>query len=375
MITPTTGIVTIESDLQQADNTTGIVTATGNVRIVYPDQRVVATARQAQYYSKEGRVVLSGDVDVIQADGHAIKAERVVYDVNRERISAEPPLGARSLAVTAWLTPPPPRNRCPHSSSRWQQAMSLNLHNIVLAVNGRVLVNHVSLELSPGEVVGLLGPNGAGKTTTFGLVTGLIRADAGEILMDGLDIRDLPMPQRARLGIGYLPQEPSVFRQLTVRDNLCLALQESATPKAIRRDRLEALISDFHLKAFQDRKGFQLSGGERRRCEVARALAVGESGPRYLLLDEPFAGVDPIAVADLQQLIDQLRNRGMGLLITDHNVRETLAITDRAYILSDGSILASGTSDQVGSDPWCGATTWARISGYEFVTTLQPAHH
>ena len=218
--------------------------------------------------------------------------------------------------------------------------MSLNLDNIVLAVNGRVLVNHVSLELSPGEVVGLLGPNGAGKTTTFGLVTGLIRADSGDILMDGLDIHDLPMPQ-----------EPSVFRQLTVRDNLRLALQESATPKAIRRDRLEALINDFHLTAFQDRKGFQLSGGERRRCEVARALAVGELGPRYLLLDEPFAGVDPIAVADLQQLIDQLRNRGMGLLITDHNVRETLAITDRAYILSDGSILASGTSEQVGSDP------------------------
>jgi len=229
--------------------------------------------------------------------------------------------------------------------------MSLDLHNIVLSVNGRVLVNNVSLELFPGEVVGLLGPNGAGKTTTFGLVTGLIRADSGEILMDGLDIRDLSMPQRARLGIGYLPQEPSVFRQLTVRDNLRLALQESATPKAMRRDRLEELINDFHLTAFQDRKGFQLSGGERRRCEVARALAVGESGPRYLLLDEPFAGVDPIAVADLQQLIDQLRNRGMGLLITDHNVRETLAITDRAYILSDGSILASGTSEQVGSDP------------------------
>jgi lipopolysaccharide export system ATP-binding protein len=229
--------------------------------------------------------------------------------------------------------------------------MSLQLRDVVLAVNGRVLVNQVSLELSPGEVVGLLGPNGAGKTTTFGLVTGLIRADSGEILMDGMDIHALPMPHRARLGIGYLPQEPSVFRQLTVRDNLRLALQESATPKPLRRDRLEALIHDFHLTAFQDRKGFQLSGGERRRCEVARALAVGESGPRYLLLDEPFAGVDPIAVADLQQLIEQLRLRGMGLLITDHNVRETLAITDRAYILSEGSILSFGTSEQVGSDP------------------------
>ena len=229
--------------------------------------------------------------------------------------------------------------------------MSLELVDVVLAINGRLLVNHVSLQLEPGEVVGLLGPNGAGKTTTFGLVTGLLRPDAGQVALDGLPIERLPMPQRARLGIGYLPQEPSVFRQLSVRDNLSLALQESGTPLEIRRDRLEGLVEDFHLTAFQHRKGYQLSGGERRRCEVARALAVGAEGPRYLLLDEPFAGVDPIAVADLQQLIEQLRERGMGLLITDHNVRETLAITDRAYILSEGSILASGSSAEVGSDP------------------------
>lgn len=229
--------------------------------------------------------------------------------------------------------------------------MSLLLQDVFLAIQGRTLVNNVSLELAPGEVVGLLGPNGAGKTTTFGLVTGLLRPDSGTILMDGLDVQALSMPQRARLGIGYLPQEPSVFRQLSVRDNLRLALAESSTPKPIRRDRLESLITDFHLQAFQHRKGYQLSGGERRRTEVARALAVGESGPRYLLLDEPFAGVDPIAVADLQELIDQLRQRGMGLLVTDHNVRETLAITDRAYILSEGSILASGSSDEVGTNP------------------------
>ena len=229
--------------------------------------------------------------------------------------------------------------------------MSLELLDVVLAISGRLLVNHVSLQLEPGEVVGLLGPNGAGKTTTFGLVTGLLRPDSGRVSLDGVEIEHLPMPQRARLGIGYLPQEPSVFRQLSVRDNLSLALQESGTPAELRRERLEGLIEDFHLTAFQHRKGYQLSGGERRRCEVARALAVGVAGPRYLLLDEPFAGVDPIAVSDLQQLIDQLRSRGMGLLITDHNVRETLAITDRAYILSDGSILASGSSEQVGSDP------------------------
>jgi lipopolysaccharide export system ATP-binding protein len=161
----------------------------------------------------------------------------------------------------------------------------------------------------------------------------------------------MPMPRRARLGIGYLPQEPSVFRQLSVRQNLQLALQQSGTPVRLRRDRLEQLIEEFHLGGFQHRKGFQLSGGERRRCEVARALAVGPDGPRYLLLDEPFAGVDPLAVADLQSLIGSLRDRAMGLLITDHNVRETLAITDRAYILTEGSILASGPSEEVAHDP------------------------
>ncbi|MFO8238235.1 MAG: LPS export ABC transporter ATP-binding protein [Prochlorococcaceae cyanobacterium] len=229
--------------------------------------------------------------------------------------------------------------------------MSLVLDDVFLALGGRVLVNHVSITLEPGEVVGLLGPNGAGKTTTFGLVTGLLRPDEGRVLLDGQDISRLPMPRRARLGIGYLPQEASVFRQLSVRDNLCLTLEESGTPSSLRRQRLDTLISEFHLGAFEHRRGYQLSGGERRRCEVARALAVGEAGPRFLLLDEPFAGVDPIAVADLQELIAGLRRRGMGVLITDHNVRETLAITDRAYILSDGAILASGPSADVGHDP------------------------
>ncbi|MGL6133602.1 MAG: LPS export ABC transporter ATP-binding protein [Prochlorococcaceae cyanobacterium] len=229
--------------------------------------------------------------------------------------------------------------------------MTLTLDDVLLAIAGRVLVNHVSITLKPGEVVGLLGPNGAGKTTTFGLVTGLLRPDGGRVLLDGDDISRLSMPSRARLGIGYLPQEASVFRQLSVRDNLRLTLEQSGTPRPLRRQRLDTLIAEFHLGAFEQRRGFQLSGGERRRCEVARALAVGEAGPRFLLLDEPFAGVDPIAVADLQQLIAGLRRRGMGVLITDHNVRETLAITDRAYILSEGAILASGTSEDVGHDP------------------------
>ncbi len=229
--------------------------------------------------------------------------------------------------------------------------MSLVLDHVALTIAGRPLVKGVSLSLNPGEVVGLLGPNGAGKTTTFNLVTGLLRPDAGHVLMDGRAIADLSMPQRARLGIGYLPQEASVFRTLDVRDNLLLALQESGTPRALWRERVEQLVDEFHLRPFVHRRGFQLSGGERRRCEVARALAVGEQGPRYLLLDEPFAGVDPLAVSDLQGLIGRLRERGMGVLITDHNVRETLAITDRAYILTEGSILASGPSEDMANDP------------------------
>jgi len=229
--------------------------------------------------------------------------------------------------------------------------MSLVLDHVALTIGGRPLVKQVSLNLNPGEVVGLLGPNGAGKTTTFNLVTGLLRPDSGQVQMDGRAVAELSMPERARLGIGYLPQEASVFRNLSVHDNLMLALQESGAPKAQRRERTEQLVDDFHLRPFAQRRGFQLSGGERRRCEVARALAVGESGPRYLLLDEPFAGVDPLAVSDLQELINGLRERGMGLLITDHNVRETLAITDRAYILTDGRILAAGPSEQMADDP------------------------
>ena len=229
--------------------------------------------------------------------------------------------------------------------------MSLELQNVSISLGGRQLVKSVNVDLSPGEVVGLLGPNGAGKTTTFNLVIGLLRPDVGQVLLDGEDVTELSMPERARFGIGYLPQEASIFRQLTVRQNLDLALDQTDLTSKERRDRRNQLIDEFHLNDFIDRCGFQLSGGERRRCEVARALAVGRDGPQYLLLDEPFAGVDPLAVADLQSLIQSLRNRGMGILITDHNVRETLAITDRATILNDGAILASGRAEHVSNDP------------------------
>ena len=229
--------------------------------------------------------------------------------------------------------------------------MSLELQNVSISLGGRQLVKSVNVDLSPGEVVGLLGPNGAGKTTTFNLVIGLLRPDVGQVLLDGEEVTELSMPERARCGIGYLPQEASIFRQLTVRQNLDLALDQTDLTSKERRDRRNQLIDEFHLNDFIDRCGFQLSGGERRRCEVARALAVGRNGPQYLLLDEPFAGVDPLAVADLQSLIQSLRNRGMGILITDHNVRETLAITDRATILNDGAILASGRAEHVSNDP------------------------
>jgi lipopolysaccharide export system ATP-binding protein len=222
--------------------------------------------------------------------------------------------------------------------------MTLLLQKVSLSFSGKPVVRDVSLALAPGEVVGLLGPNGAGKTTTFNLVTGMLKPDLGDVLLDNNSIKQLSMPERARKGIGYLAQEASIFRNLSVRDNLLLAMQQSGVSSSAQRGRLEELVIDFQLERFLNRKGFQLSGGERRRTEVARALAVGVSGPRFLLLDEPFAGVDPLAVNDLQQLIISLRDRGVAMLITDHNVRETLSITDRAYILTDGSILASGTA-------------------------------
>lgn len=229
--------------------------------------------------------------------------------------------------------------------------MSLELQGINLSLAGRQLIQSLDMHLHLGEVVGLLGPNGAGKTTTFNLITGQLQPDQGDVVLDGHSITALTMPQRARLGLGYLPQEASVFRSLTVRDNLLLSLEQSRLPAPARHQRLNQLVADFQLEPFLQRRGAQLSGGERRRTEVARALAVGAHGPRYLLLDEPFAGVDPLAVHDLQTLILRLKQQQVGLLITDHNVRETLSITDRAYILNKGTVLASGSSQVVASDP------------------------
>ncbi len=229
--------------------------------------------------------------------------------------------------------------------------MRIVLENIHKSYGARSVVNRVSLSVAQGEVVGLLGPNGAGKTTTFYIATGLEKPDSGKVWLDDREVTALPINQRATLGIGYLAQEPSIFRYLTVQENILLVLEQTNVPRWQWNDRLSGLLKEFRLEKVASTLGVQVSGGERRRTELARALASGVSGPKFLLLDEPFAGVDPIAVAEIQDIVAQLRDRQIGILITDHNVRETLAITDRAYIMRDGQILASGNAEELYANP------------------------
>ena len=229
--------------------------------------------------------------------------------------------------------------------------MNLEIKKVSLSIEGRVIVKNVSVTVRPGEIVGLMGPNGAGKTTTFNLAVGNLKADKGDIFMNGKSIKNLSLPIRAKLGLGYLTQEASIFRNLTVKDNIDLALQNSSLSKVAIRNRRESIINEFNLNKFVDNYGYQLSGGERRRCEIARALSVGRKGPKYLLLDEPFAGIDPLAVNDLKKLIIKLSRNGVGILITDHNVRETLLITNKSYVLSEGKILAYGSSNELANNP------------------------
>ena len=226
-------------------------------------------------------------------------------------------------------------------------ASDLVAHNLVKIYGKRTVVDHVSFRVAPGEVVGLLGPNGAGKTTSFYAVVGLVRPDGGRVTLRDDDLTRDPMHVRARKGVGYLPQEPSVFRKLSVEDNIAAILELQGLDKGEAADKLEALLDEFNLQKVRKSMGDVLSGGERRRTEIARALA---SNPAFILLDEPFAGVDPIAVEDIQRIVDQLRHKGIGVLITDHNVQETLHITDRAYLLFEGKILKEGSAEDLAAD-------------------------
>lgn len=229
--------------------------------------------------------------------------------------------------------------------------MRIALENVHKSYGQRAIVSRVSLSVAQGEIVGLLGPNGAGKTTTFYMATGLEKPDEGRVWLNDVEITQLPVHRRAHLGIGYLAQEASIFRHLTVQENLLLVMEQTHVPRRERSSRLDHLLKEFRLERVAQTLGTRVSGGERRRTELARALATGRDGPKFLLLDEPFAGVDPIAVAEIQEIVAQLRDRQIGILITDHNVRETLAITDRAYIMRDGQILAAGSSQELYENP------------------------
>jgi len=227
-------------------------------------------------------------------------------------------------------------------------ARTLAAESLTKAYGGRRVVDGLSLEVSQGEIVGLLGPNGAGKTTTFYMCLGLVRPNGGHVLLDGLDITRVPMYRRARMGLGYLPQEASIFRHLSVEQNLAAVLEMQPISRVEQRQRAETAISEMHVGHLRHQLGIVLSGGERRRVEIARALVMK---PSFILLDEPFTGVDPITVSELKQIMTSLKERGIGILVTDHNVRDMLAVTDRSYIISDGKILTSGPSDTLPDDP------------------------
>lgn len=220
----------------------------------------------------------------------------------------------------------------------------LTAKGLIKIYSKRKVVNEIDLSISPGEVVGLLGPNGAGKTTTFYMIVGLIKPDAGEIFLDGENITEFPMYLRARKGLNYLPQEPSIFRKLTVEENILAILETLNLPEETKTERLHELLAELDLTALAKNHAYSLSGGERRRAEITRALV---TSPKYILLDEPFAGIDPLAVADIQKIIEKLKAKGIGIIISDHNVRETLSCCDRAYIVNEGSILVEGAPDKI----------------------------
>ena len=285
-------------------------------------------------------------------NGTYLDIASVPAPAEQTRSKRPPPPPPPPAQPAAEIAPPPPsrpRRRTDGNGAAASERRSLlSVHGVEKTFVGRKVVKGVSLYVRKGEAVGLLGPNGAGKTTVFYMMTGLIKADKGRIELDGFDVTPLPMYQRARLGIGYLPQEASIFRGLSVEQNI-RAVLEAVEPNAKRREHdLNALLEEFNIARLRKTPSIALSGGERRRVEIARALA---TRPNYMLLDEPFAGIDPIAVGDIQSLVRHLTNRGIGVLITDHNVRETLGLTDRAYIIYSGEVLMEGRADDIVNNP------------------------
>ena len=284
-------------------------------------------------------------------NGTYLDIASVPAPVEQTRSKRPPPPPPPAQPAPEIAPPPPsrPRRRADGNGAAPRERKSLlSVHGVEKTFVGRKVVKGVSLYVRKGEAVGLLGPNGAGKTTVFYMMTGLIKADKGRIELDGFDVTPLPMYQRARLGIGYLPQEASIFRGLSVEQNI-RAVLEAVEPNAKRREHdLNALLEEFNIARLRKTPSIALSGGERRRVEIARALA---TRPNYMLLDEPFAGIDPIAVGDIQSLVRHLTNRGIGVLITDHNVRETLGLTDRAYIIYSGEVLMEGRADDIVNNP------------------------
>lgn len=265
---------------------------------------------------------------------------------NDEDQSELPELTVTEDTITPYEQQPPKPEEC--SKDEGETLSVLRTDNLVKKYKQRTVVNHVSINVRQGEIVGLLGPNGAGKTTTFYMTVGLVQPDEGQIFLDDLNITKFPVYRRAQNGIGYLAQEPSVFRKLSVEDNLKAVLEMTDMTPEQQREKLESLISEFRLEDVRKNLGDQLSGGERRRTEIARCLAIN---PRFIMLDEPFAGVDPIAVEDIQSIVYKLKEKNIGILITDHNAQETLRITDRAYLLFEGRILFQGTSEELAENP------------------------
>ena len=296
--------------------------------------RAVATPLTSAYQALEARF-RPGKTSPKQDE----QAEAQWRENNDQILGADSPSGAQSpVSVSSYLT---------EVTGEDGQGM-LSIHNLAKSYKARRVVEDVSLHVKRGEAVGLLGPNGAGKTTVFYMITGLVKPDKGIISLDGYDVTPLPMYRRARLGIGYLPQEASIFRGLTVEENIRAVLEITQPDEAKRQEELDALLDEFRLTRLRESPAIALSGGERRRCEIARALA---GHPSFMLLDEPFAGIDPIAVGDIQDLVRHLKARGIGVLITDHSVRETLGLTDRAYIIYSGHVLTEGPPEEIVANP------------------------